>query len=264
MNSTIQELMASSRDVLKFRPRYTSKDYYCTSCQTRKPHDKFDMLELIQINMGVTGICRRCTIRPYHLNNIPRISDDVSSIERPSLIKEISGYHDIKMYNDDYMVVDGIEMVDEDTNRVNNRDRDMDYSLSVDTPLSQSFEIKKKEEEEEEEEEEKQLCYLCHDEDTNTHVSCLNCKKQYHVQCLRSMWFDECPFCKETWKRSTENARVQDLKLLGRKRVFLSNMLMNVKCEIELYESGIIFDKGIKNIKRLLSKPNKIRSTLQD
>ena len=112
----------------------------------------------------------------------------------------------------------------------------MDYSLSTGSPLSQIFSIT----------EEQETCYLCHDEVTDTHVSCLKYKKQFYVQFLKSLYFDECLFCKKTWKRCSENARVQDLLLLQRKRDFLSNILLNVKGEIELYTLGVMFDKVVK------------------
>ena len=56
---------------------------------------------------------------------------------------------------------------------------------------------------------------------------------------------------KTTWKRCAENTRVQDLKLLERKRDCLANMLLNVRGEIELYTLGLMFDKEEKNIKPL-------------
>ena len=55
MNSTLKQLVTTSRDVLKFRPKYISRDYFCSHCENRLPNEKFNMLELIQINMGVTG-----------------------------------------------------------------------------------------------------------------------------------------------------------------------------------------------------------------
>ena len=58
------------------------------------------------------------------------------------------------------------------------------------------------------------LCYICYDPETKTHVSCVKCNKKFHIQCLKSLHDDSCPFCKKSWKRSDEYARVQDLQLL--------------------------------------------------
>ena len=254
MNSTLKQLISTSRNVLKFRPRYTSRDYFCSHCEKRLPHYKFDMLELIQINMGMTGICKTCENFPYYKLNSVRISSDVSSIARPSSIRKISDHHELKASSDDItVVVYGIEMVDEDSKKVESSDKDMDYSLSTGSPLSQIFLTT----------EEKETCYLCHDEDTDTHVSCLKCKKQFHVQCLRSLYFDECPFCKKTWKRSSENARVQDLLLLQRKRDFLSNMLLNVRGEIELYTLGLMFDKEEKKYQTIIMETDRHREHIK-
>ena len=129
----------------------------------------------------------------------------------------------------------------------------MDYSLSTGSPLSQVFSIT----------EEQETCYLCHDEVTDTHVSCSKCNKQFHVQCLRSLYFDECPFCKTTWKRCSENARVQDLLLLQRKRDFLANMLLNVRGEIELYTLGLMFDKEEKKYQTIIMETNRHRDHIK-
>ena len=254
MNSILKQLVTTSRDVLKFRPRYTSRDYFCSHCEERLPNEKFNMLELIQINMGVTGICRKCENDPYYDQNRVRISGYVSSIERPRSIQQINDYHELKAFSEDSkVVVDGIEMVDEDSKKVESSDKDMDYSLSTGSPLSQIFSTT----------EEKETCYLCHDELTDTHVSCLKCKKQFHVQCLRSLYFDECPFCKKTWKRCSENARVQDLILLQRKRDFFSNMLLNVRGEIELYTLGVVFDKVVKKYKTFIVETDRHREHIK-
>ena len=116
MDKTLKQLVSTSRDVLKFRPRYTSRDYFCSHCENRLPNEKFNMLELIQINMGVTGICRMCKNDPYYEQNRVRISSDVSIIARPRSIQKINDYHELKPSSDDIkVVVDGIEMVDEDS-----------------------------------------------------------------------------------------------------------------------------------------------------
>ena len=71
MNSTIKELLTTSRNVLKFCPRYTSKTYFCNHCEKRLPYQKFDTLKLIQINMGKTRICKKCEDDPnYNINSV--------------------------------------------------------------------------------------------------------------------------------------------------------------------------------------------------
>ena len=91
MNATLRELVATSRDVLKFRPRFTSRSYHCARCGERKNSNQFDTYELIQLNIGITGICKSCSdqqLTTYKVN----INTTISDIQNPRTIKEILDY----------------------------------------------------------------------------------------------------------------------------------------------------------------------------
>ena len=75
--------------------------------------------------------------------------------------------------SEDIMVmVDGMEMIDKDSKNLEDNDKDMDYFLSTGSPNSQVFLTKYKKQD-------KKLVVLFDDDETKTHISCSQCRKNF-------------------------------------------------------------------------------------
>ena len=45
------------------------------------------------------------------------------------------------------------------------------------------------------------ICCVCGDDSTSSHVTCNNCSSKYHVQCLMREVTEQCPVCRIVWDK---------------------------------------------------------------
>ena len=55
------------------------------------------------------------------------------------------------------------------------------------------------------------ICCVCGDDSTSSHVTCNNCSSKYHVQCLMREVTEQCPVCRISWDKPKSITTIEQI-----------------------------------------------------